>query len=582
MRLSVTLLASLSLWTTAPARAALPICGGEATNALTSVSDAVYSAQDLGMGLVLSGTAEPGAQAVRLRLNGEPALESALTGQAWSVALDASQIEAQPDGELVFTAQVVGADGAWVDAGQLSVTKNVEPPGPVGALSAREASGKAVLSWQLPADPDLLRVRLLRSSLRHASGPGDLAGQTVVYEGLAREVTDAGATSGTWYWTAFAFDTALNASAPAATQLQLQTTASATSFSDDFTGCTASDGLGSSWTTQGRWYCKADRARGESTAGLARAHTAALSDTQVSARLTLTGEATGSGLVVRSAGGDGYLARLVVGRGLEIVRLGSMQVLAAQPRPIGQSNYRLELEATGDRLSARVDGGSWLVATDAALAAGQAGLFSGSDWRTQFDDFHLTGRGAGSAPPPPPPDEEPIDVSYADEFDACSVSEAPDGGWTTTGRWYCRDGRMRSESRHGVATTAAVLPADIAVATRLKQTGQEGSGLLARWRDGLGYLLRVQPDGSVELIRVSPASLTVLARGDVTPPGERFHPLSLRVTGRNPVRLEAFYENERVLIHDDASPDALESDGRAGLWSGSDARTQYDFFTAGP
>src|SRR5690606_16199529 len=99
-------------------------------------------------GLVLSGTAEPGAQAVRIRLNGGPALVSALSGQAWSVAIDAGEIEAQPDGELLFTAEVVRADGARVDAGRLSVTKNVEPPDPVEALSARESSGRVVVSWR--------------------------------------------------------------------------------------------------------------------------------------------------------------------------------------------------------------------------------------------------------------------------------------------------------------------------------------------------------------------------------------------------------------------------------------------------
>lgn len=580
MRLPVTLLVWLGVGTTA-AQAVLPVCGGEAVNALTSVSDPLYSAQDVGSGLVLSGTAEAGATAVRLRLNGGTALVSALSGQTWAVAIDAGQIEAQPDGELVFTAEVVRADASVVDAGQLTVTKNVEPPGKVGALVARESSGRVTVSWTPPPDVDFLRVRLLRSAIRPASHPGDLSGQTVVYEGSDSEVVDAGVTTGTWYWTAFAFDTALNASAPATTQLVVEAIASPVSFADDFNGCTATDGIGTGWTTQGRWYCKGDRARGESSAGLALANTQAIGDVRLSARITLTGEATGSGLVARG----GYLARLVVGRGLEIVRLGSTpQVLAVQPRPVAQGvNYRLEFEVQGATLSARVDGGPSLLASDSTFAAGPAGLYSGSDWRTQFDDFQLSGLGTGSAPPPPPPDEEdPVARSYSDEFETCSVSGDPGTNWETSGVWYCRGDRLRGESRHGLATTSAVLPADVSVATRLKQTGNEGSGVVARWRDGSGYLLRVQPDGSAELLRISPSSTTVLARRAVTPPGESFHPLSLRVTGRAPVRLEAFYENARVLVHDDASTDALEGDGRAGLWSGADARTQYDFFTAGP
>lgn len=581
MRLPVTLLVWLGLGTTA-AQAVLPVCGGEAVNALTSVSDPLYSAQDVGSGLVLSGTAEAGATAVRLRLNGGAALVSALSGPTWSVAIDAGEIEAQPDGELVFTAAVVRGDGSVADAGRLSVIKNVEPPAAVSALVARESSGRVTVSWTPPPDPDFLRVRLLRSASRTASDPGDLSGQTVVYEGSGSEVVDAGVTSGTWHWTAFAFDTALNASAPATTQLEVEAIASPVSFADDFNGCTATDGLGARWTTLGRWYCKGDRARGESSAGLALANTQAMADVRLSARLTLTGDATGSGIVARS----GYLARLVVGRGLEIVRLGSTpQVLAVQPRTVAQGvSYRLEFEVQGATLSARVDGGPSLVANDSTSGAGLAGLYSGSDWRTQFDDFQLSGLGTGSAPPPPPPDEEedPVALSYSDEFEACSVSGDPGTNWETSGVWYCRGDRLRGESRHGIAITSAVLPADVSVATRLKQTGNEGSGVVARWHDGSGYLLRVQPDGSAELLRISPSSMTVLVRRTVTPPGDSFHPLSLRVTGRSPVRLEAFYENARVLVHDDASTDALEGDGRAGLWSGADARTQYDFFTAGP
>lgn len=480
----------------APARALLPVCRGEATNALTASSLSVYTASDVGSGLVLWGTAEPRAVAVRITLNGRPLLESPLPAagsqQAWSVAVDASDIESLPDGKLTFAAQVVRADASVADAGQLVVTKNVTPP--------------------------------------DTTEPASVA------------------------------------------------------YSDNFDACTSP---GSSWTTQGNWYCAGSRLRGETGGGTALVTTAPLRDTHLSARVALTGSDTGSGLVARHANGAGYLARLVPGRGLELVRLGATTtVLAFQPQAVAKdSTHKLEFHVEGSgpvTLSARVNNGAVLQVVDSSspLLAGLAGLYSGTAWRTQFDDFQLTGAtsSGGSTPPPDPTPQG----SFADDFTSCTSDNDLGGGWETTGRWYCKSVRARGETAGGLALASASLPADLLVSTRLVHTGQGGSGVVARWTTSSGYLLRLQGNGTLELVRRVGNTEQLIAHALVPLPGDTFHRLALRVTGHAPVKLEAFYEGVSVLTHDDFAADAPAQAGRVGLLSGSRDRTQFDSLNAHP
>lgn len=172
----------------------------------------------------------------------------------------------------------------------------------------------------------------------------------------------------------------------------------AASFSDDFDACVSSTDLAAGWTVQGRWYCQAGRARGESVSALALARALLPADVSVQARVKLTGTATGSGVVARAGEGSFYAARLLASGRVEILRIdaGRETVLASVLHPVGDGGT-LRLEVTGQspvQLNVFLDGAPVASATDSSSArrlSGSAGLLSGTVARTQFDDFVARG-----------------------------------------------------------------------------------------------------------------------------------------------------------------------------------------------
>lgn len=595
----------------APARALLPVCGGAGQNAITGTSHPLYTSADLGLGLVLSGTAQREAVAVSVTLAGRPAGQITLPGgssqQAWSMAVDPHTVESLPDGVLVAVATVTLAGGGQAPAGQISMTKNVEPPAAPGSFSALAGEGRVTLSWRSPPDADFHSVRILRSTGAFASSPSGGSGQTLVYEGAATSRVDTGLSGGTTYrYTAFARDDAGNWSGPVTAQATPSTPSGpppppppsqSVAFEDDFDGCTSSSGLGARWQVQGRWYCTSNRARGEVAQGIALADTSAVADADVRGRVYLTGVATGSGLVARAYGGSFYAARLLANGRLELTRTtpAGTTTLASASVPVLSGMRPMRLRVTGSdpvRLEAWVDDTLAVTATDASasrLASGQAGLLSGSVARTQFDDFSLAGAASGSdpdpdpqpspsPPPPPPPPPPPTASSFEEDFGRCTSDTDWGSGWQTQGRWYCRSERGRAEVASSVALVRASLPADQHLQARVYLTGvATGSGLVARAQGGSYYAARLLATGRVEIVRVSGGAATVLGSTQVPRP-DGFHTLRFSVTGSNPVRLDAWFEGAPAGSVVDGSEARLLS-GQAGLLSGTEARTQFDDFS---
>lgn len=357
----------------------------------------------------------------------------------------------------------------------------------------------------------------------------------------------------------------------------------AVSFSDDFDACSSSDGLGSRWDTDSGFYCVAARARGEAAGALAYARTNEMTDMVVSGRVRPAGS-TRSGLVLRGSNAGYYAARLVEGEGVELVRVngGATEVLARATRAIGSETYRLSLSAVGDDpVSLRVDfeGTQVLSASDGSgsrLLAGRGGLLSGTDARTQFDDFVLSGASDDAPDEEPPPD--PPAASFSDDFDACLSSTDLGERWTVQGRWYCRGARARGESAGAVALARALLPADVSVQARVRLTGvATGSGVVARADGGDFYAARFDASGRVEIVRVEGSRETVLA--SVPHAVGEGGTVRLEVTGQSPVQLNVLVDGVPVASATDSSP-ARRLSGSAGLLSGTVARTQFDDFVA--
>jgi hypothetical protein len=177
-----------------------------------------------------------------------------------------------------------------------------------------------------------------------------------------------------------------------------------TSFADTFETCTATSGLDSNWTTTGDWYCKAERARGASVAGLALADVLMPADQTASCLVQLTGssagDASGSGVVVRAYNGNFYAARAIEAGTLEIDRIdnGVITVLGSAPHSWTlNSSSRITLSVSGSNpvaLSVSVNQVPLTSATDNSggqlTTAGSPGLYSGSAVTSQFSNFEAT------------------------------------------------------------------------------------------------------------------------------------------------------------------------------------------------
>jgi outer membrane protein assembly factor BamB len=372
------------------------------TNAITTASITTYNAADVGQPVTFSGTAEPDATGVTVTLNGSLMGNTALPGsgsqQSWSVTFTSASFNTLPDGPVVASATVATLGGP-VNAGSLTITRNVTPPGPVTNLVANGGSAQVALTWTNPTDADYAGTLILQSTTGFAASPIPSSTQTAIFNGIGTSTTSTGLAASTiYYFTAFAEDSAGNWSMP--TTAQAMTSASSpVSFSDPFSECTSTTNLGPNWNISGTWYCKSSKARGESANGVALALTSAVANTTVSVRAQLTSSTSAGGLVARAAGGSYYGARMLPTGHIQAFRVDGAQVTvlgdSAQTIAIGTS-YPLKLVVSGSspaQLTVSFNGTQVLSVPDASaasLASGQAGLYNEYNARTMYDTFSLS------------------------------------------------------------------------------------------------------------------------------------------------------------------------------------------------
>lgn len=281
--------------------------------------------------------------------------------------------------------------------------------------------------------------------------------------------------------------------------------------------------------------------------------------------MLLTINATGSGVVARAdePGRHYYAARLLQTGVVEVVRVhdGLTTVLGSTTATIAPLvSHSLRLRASGGTpvtLAVAFDG--------APVLSGGPGLLSGSSQRSQYDNFKVV------VPRPPP-------AVGGDTFDGCTSSTNLGPGWVTDGRWSCLSGKARGEAAGGTAFFVQAVPADVTVRARVQLNGvATNSGVFARQTGSSFYAARISSAGRLEIVQVTGGITTVLATANVAITSSVFHRVGLRVAGSGVVRLEAELDGLLVTSVNDAAPTRLTA-GRAGLLSGSGARTAYDDF----
>jgi len=123
----------------------------------------------------------------------------------------------EPGTSYVFRIEMAAANGqrASVDGVRAATLAeaDVEAPANVRNFEAKPDGAKIKLDWQNPADPDFQSVRIVKSDKFFPSDPFD---GEVVFDGKGEEFSDANVKSGTtYYYAAFAEDSAGNYSSGA-------------------------------------------------------------------------------------------------------------------------------------------------------------------------------------------------------------------------------------------------------------------------------------------------------------------------------------------------------------------------------
>jgi hypothetical protein len=126
-----------------------------------------------------------------------------------------------------------------------------------------------------------------------------------------------------------------------------------------------------------------------------------------------------------------------------------------------------------------------------------------------------------------------------------------------------------------------VKAADVAISVKLKpRAGQidQGGGLAWRYRDARNYYVcRWNPlENNFRLYLVADGKRTQMDTAKVKADPARWHTLRIVHVGRE---IRCWLDDALLL---EAENDDLSAPGRAGLWTKSDAVTNFDDFSAGP
>jgi hypothetical protein len=245
---------------------------------------------------------------------------------------------------------------------------------------------------------------------------------------------------------------------------------------------------------------------------------------------------------------------------------GAFATLASAPLPVAvNTDYRLRLEAAGDRLRVFVDGVKVLEAHDAALSHGRAALITYMA-QADFDNVVVT-----------PSPATPIYADRFYNFNSFDWDETPTGAWLAPvfddlGGGYSFG--LRQTSVAGDARIATGVPNDDQVVqfTAIPRSFAAGNdrwfGVMARYVDASNYYyMTVRSSNTLSLRKLTNGAVTVLATVPLTVSVDTSYALRLEAVG-NQLR---GYVNGRLLL------EATDTTHARGMGGAVMFKTSADF-----
>jgi hypothetical protein len=235
---------------------------------------------------------------------------------------------------------------------------------------------------------------------------------------------------------------------------------------------------------------------------------------------------------------------------------GAFSTLASAPLQVAiNTDYRLRLEAAGDRLRVFVNGVKVLEAHDAALRHGRAALITYKA-KADFDNVVVT-----------PSPSTPIYADRFYNFNSVDWDETPTGTWLAPvfddlGGGYSFG--LRQTSVGGDARIATGVPTDDQVVqfTAIPRSfagNDRWFGVMARYVDASNYYyMTVRSSNTLSLRKVTNGTITVLATVPLTVSANTSYALRLEAVG-NQLR---GYVNGRLLVE---ATDTTHARGMGGV-----------------
>jgi hypothetical protein len=246
---------------------------------------------------------------------------------------------------------------------------------------------------------------------------------------------------------------------------------------------------------------------------------------------------------------------------------GAFNDLASAPLPVAiNTNYRLRLEATGDRLRVLVNGVKVLEAHDAAHSHGRAALITNLA-KADYDNVVVS--------------PSPSTTIYADRFynfNSTDWDETPTGTWLAPvfddlGGGYSFGLRQTSVAGDARIATGIPLSKDqvvqfTAIPRSFATDTNRWFGVMARYVDASNYYyMTLRNSNSVSLRKVTNGAVTVLATVPLTVSQDTSYALRLDAVG-NQLR---GYVNGRLLV------EATDTTHARGMGGAVMYRTSADF-----